>query len=433
MSGTAVPPGAPDGSGRPWSADVVDRLSAELGRRFGAAGLGPVPTLATLVEDDGERTRHRILVEDEPVPLTVDVLIPTGQRPSRTVFLLPGGGLNTAADFLTPRGRGLADFLCAHGFLAIGISPREDGLTSNSTSTGTSTGTGTDVRDWGLVRHRGDALRVVAAAQTVLPQPYDLLGHSAGAVLALDLAATTPTGPAPGPAPGPGPDRVIVLDTTGPYDPRAEPALAARAEDLLTACQKLLEQGVQVVDPGLKALFARAATDPEGASPVPRPVAGPATSFSNAGLLHYALIRTSDLPGPANWIYHQGFSGGRYLFADSPAEDRFELDHTPIGVWSAAVARLGSGLQPTALLRDLAAVWAGREEVHRIDWSAIRAEVIWVNTGLGRGDHDHGPRLIRERAGTPVRFTVLPGYGHGDVVWSATAEQDLWRSLLPGA
>ena len=406
MSDTIAPPGE-------WSTDVVDRLSAELGRRFRPPGGEPVPTVPTLVERDEDRTRHRILIADEPVPLTVDVLIPHHRRPSRAVFLLPGGGLNTAADFLTPRGRGLADFLCANGFLAIGISPREDGLTS----------TGTDVSDWGLARHRGDAQRVVAAAQAVLPQPYDLLGHSAGAVLALDLAATTAAGP----------DRVLVLDTTGPYDPRTEPELATRAEELLTTCQQLLEQGVQVVDPGLKALFARAAADPEGATPVQRPVAGPATFFSNTGLLHYALIRTSELPGPANWIYHQGFSGGRYLFEDSPAHDRFELDHSPIEVWSAAVAQLGSGLQPTALLRDLAAVWAGRDDVHRIDWSAIRAEVLWVNTGLGRGDHDHGPRLIRERSGAPVRFTVLPSYGHGDVVWSATAQQDLWRSLLPGA
>ena len=406
------------------SVDVVGRLSAELGRRFGAAGLGPVLTVPTLVERDGGRTRHRILIEDEPVPLAVDVLIPTRQQPTRTVFLLPGGGLNTAADFLTPPGRGLADFLCAHGFLAIGISPREDGLTSASASTTTSASSETDVRDWGLTRHRRDAQRVMAAAQAVLPQPYDLLGHSAGAVLALELAASSS---------GPGPDRVIVLDTTGPYDPRTEPGLVARAEELLTVCQKLLEQGVQVVDPGLKGLFARAAADPEGATPVPRPVPDPASSFTNAGLLHYALIRTRELPGPANWIYHQGFSGGRYRFGDSPAQDRFELEHSPIGVWSAAVTQLGSGLQPTALLRDLAAVWAGRDDVHRIDWSAVRAEVLWINTGLGRGDHDHGPRLIRERSGAPVRFTVLPSYGHGDVVWSATAEQDLWRSLLPGA
>ena len=228
-----------------------------------------------LVARDDDWTHHQICVEDEPVPLTVDVLTTTGRkapgrRATRTVYLLPGGGLNTAAGFLTPHGRGLGDFLCASGFLVIGISPREDGLTS----------AGTDVSGWGLARHRRDVQRVVAAAQAVLPLPYDLLGHSAGAVLALDAAATTSSGP--------GPERIVLLDTTGPYHAQVEPELVARAEELLTVTQGLLEQGVQVVDPGLKALFARAAADPGGTSSVRRPVAGPASFFTNAGLLHYA-------------------------------------------------------------------------------------------------------------------------------------------------
>ncbi|WP_370151984.1 hypothetical protein [Streptacidiphilus sp. EB129] len=416
-------------------ADLVQRLANALGRTR-----DPIPPPApVLIDSHDDWNHHRIRLQDGPVPLNVDILAATDRAATRTVYLLPGGGLNTAADFLTPRGRGLAHFLCANGFLVIGVSPREDGLTSVRP----------DVRDWGLVRHRQDVLRVVGAVHSVLPMPYDLLGHSAGAVLALDVAAAAaaaeagsagagaaaagaaPAGSAPaGDVPVPGPVRVLVMDTTGPYDPRTEPELVARAEALLAATRELLAQGTLVVDPGLKALFARAAADPLGSSPVPRPVEGPASCFTNAGLLHYALTHTRRLPGPANWIYHQGFSSGSYRFRARAEEDRFALDHTPIGVWSAAVDQLGSGVQPTALLRDLAAVWAGREDVHRIDWSAVRAEVIWVNAGLGRGDHDRGARLIRERSGSPVRFTVVPGYGHGDVVWSATAGVDVWPSLV---
>lgn len=62
-----------------------------------------------------------------------------------------------------------------------------------------------------------------------------------------------------------------MLDTTGPYDPATEPESAARADALTTALQEQLAQGVHVVDPGLKGLFARAAADPGGSSPVPRP------------------------------------------------------------------------------------------------------------------------------------------------------------------
>lgn len=402
-------------------ADVVGRLAQALGRGMrprpdpAPAPAAPPPAPApVLIDAQDDWSHHRIRVEDGPVPLDVDVLLAgTGAAATRTVYLLPGGGLNTAAGFLTPRGRGLAHFLCAKGFLVIGVSPREDGLTEP----------GPEVCEWGLARHRQDVLRVVAAVQSVRPTPYQLLGHSAGAVLALDVAASEGL-------PAPGPERVLVLDTTGPYDREAEPELAARADGLLAATEALLAEGTPVLDTGLKGLFARAAADPLGDSPMPRPVQGSASRFSNAGLLHYALTQTGRLPGPANWIYHQGFSSGSYHFGASAAEDRFALDHSPLGVWSDAVARLGSGLQPTALLRDLAAVWAGREDVHRIDWSAIRAEVVWVNAGLGRGDHDLGARLIREGSGVPVRFTVVPGYGHGDVVWSATARDDVWCALV---
>lgn len=39
-------------------------------------------------------------------------------------------------------------------------------------------------------------------------------------------------------------------------------------------------------------------------------------------------------------------------------------------------------------------------------------------------------RLIR-CGGATVDYRVVTGYGHGDVVWSATAERGVWRFLLP--
>ncbi|MEV7027658.1 hypothetical protein [Kitasatospora sp. NPDC093558] len=377
-------------------------IAGELGAALGCTGtvrLGP--------------DHHRLTVPDGHGGPTVDVLgDPSAQR---VIHLLPGGGLNVAANFCTAQGRSLARFFADHGYLVIGTTPREDALIPVTA----------DWAGWGLAAHRADLERVIAAVEAVTALPYELLGHSAGAALALDTAAHS--------GDSAGLRRVLVLDTTGPYDPATEPDAVAKAEALTDLLQQQLDAGARTVDPGLKGLFARAATAPDAPSGMPRPLPQPADDpgqFGNLALLHYALTHTRDLPGPANWIYHRGHSGGTHAFGPTPAEDRFALTHTPLAVWAEAVGRLGSGLQPTALLRDLAAVWAGRTDVHRIDWPAIRADVVWVNTELGRGDHDLGARLIRH-GGARVDYRVVPGYGHGDIVWSATAEHDVWTSLLP--
>ncbi|MFG3229086.1 hypothetical protein ACGF07_30470 [Kitasatospora sp. NPDC048194] len=364
------------------------------------------------VVDVGPGHRRLAVPDRQGGRFTVDVL-GDGGGAHRVVHLLPGGGLNVAADYCTARGRSLARFLADHGYLVVGTTPREDALTPDLI--------GPHCADRGLDAQRADLRRVVAAVESVTGLPYELLGHSAGAALALATAARDG---------GERLRRVLVLDTTGPYDPETEPELVARASALTDGFRQLLAAGTWTVDPGLKGLFARAAAAPDAPSGVPRPVPG-AAQFSNLGLLHYALTRTRELPGAANWIYHRGHSAGEYAFGATPTEDRFVLDHAPLPVWTAAVSRLGSGLQATALLRDLAALWAGRAEVHRIDWSAIRADVVWLNAELGRGDHDLGPRLV-SRGGARVDYRVVPGYGHGDVVWSATAERDVWRWLLPG-
>ncbi|MEU9176447.1 hypothetical protein AB0C90_06265 [Streptomyces sp. NPDC048550] len=157
------------------------------------------------------------------------------------------------------------------------------------------------------------------------------------------------------------------LDTTGPYTGD----LALRAAATRDVYAGLLAQGTYATDPGLAALIAEAVADPAAPSPAPWPP-NPSLRFTRAGLAHFALIRTAALPGPANWIYAQGHSAGEYAFGATPAEDRFTLAHTSLATWRAATAALGSGLIPTALMRDLAAVWAGDEATYRIPWDRIR-------------------------------------------------------------
>ncbi|MCB5169291.1 hypothetical protein LG634_31335 [Streptomyces bambusae] len=341
-----------------------------------------------------------------PVPLTLDVVADTARLPRSLVYVLPGGGLNFSAAYFTPAGHNLAHHLRGRGHLVIGVTPREDAA-----------GPGEVTAGWGLAAHRRDLRRVVRTLDPVLRLPYQYLGHSAGAALALDTAAADDS---------PRLRRVTVLDTTGPYTGD----LAARAAQTRDVFQAQLRQGVHATDPGLAPLVARAVADPDGTSPVPRP-ADPASRFTHAGLAHFALTRTALLPGPANWIYVRGHSAGEYAFGAVAAEDVFRLDRTPLPAWHAAVSALGSGLVPTALMRDLAAVWAGDEGTYRIAWERVRAQVVWVNTELGRGDQPRGAELIRAAGNPRVTFTVLPGLGHADPLWSPTAEDEVWPLLTP--
>ncbi|MGW5395070.1 hypothetical protein [Streptomyces sp. NPDC003952] len=356
---------------------------------------------AVYVPGDGWIRLTLPLEDGGPAPVAVDVVADTRRTPHGIAYLLPGGGLNFASSFFTPSDLNLAHRLRREGLLVVGVTPREDAASAQDIGP-----------DWGLAAHRRDLAAVVEALDGALELPYQYVGHSAGALLALDAAAHDDS---------PRLTRVVALDTTGPYSGD----LAVRAAQTRDVFAARIERGAYAMDPGLAPLLARAVTDPGGASEVPWPP-DPGLRFTNAGLAHFVLVRTSLLPGPADWIQTQGHAAGSYAFGATPAGDRFALAHTTPATWHAAAAALGSGLIPDALARDLAAVWAGDGKTYAIDWERISAEVVWINTELGRGDHGRGPRLIRAGGNPRVRFTVVPGYGHGDPLWSQTASADVW-------
>ena len=155
--------------------------------------------------------RVQIEWHDEAHPLVLDVLASTAATPSRVLYMLPGGALNFAGNFFTPRHNNLVHFMRRHGYLVVGVTPREDSLTPATNEPA--------AQDWGLTKHRQDLSKVVTALGQGLHLPYD--------VLALAYAATASQRLG----------RVMVLDTTGPFDPLAEPELrgrAGQARDTLT-------------------------------------------------------------------------------------------------------------------------------------------------------------------------------------------------------
>src|SRR5262249_49840688 len=73
--------------------------------------------------------RVQIEWHDEAHPLVLDVLASTAATPSRVLYMLPGGGLNFAGNFFTPRHNNLVHFMHRHGYLVVGVTPRENSLT----------------------------------------------------------------------------------------------------------------------------------------------------------------------------------------------------------------------------------------------------------------------------------------------------------------
>jgi len=367
---------------------------------------------------------HWIQVQyaDEQYPLLIDFVVSRLQRPSKILYLFPGGGLTFQTDFFTPGERNLAHFFRQRDYLIVGITPRENaaGAAANFSF----------MADWGLAKHKQDFRKIIQLIQARLGLRYDVLGHSAGAMAALEYAATFSDQL----------ETVMLLDMVGPYDPDTEAQFRANSSASYNAHVQLIQNGSFVNNSiaGFKTLVTQAALFPTANSGIPRTVfGGPAGNFTLNGFAHFALIHTNRLPGPStafsglpdSWFYHQGFLNGSYTFNLDPLQDQSQLGKTTIETVRAAVQALDSGLNPNAYRRDLFAVLADNG-AYPINWAGIQEKVVWVNGELGFGDHDFGARLIRQSGNQQVKFNVVPGYGHADMTFSTTADHDVWQWLL---
>jgi hypothetical protein len=310
---------------------------------------------------EGDQWAHfRFIVPGDSAPLAVDVLADTGRQPEAITYMLPSGGLNFEANFFTPREQNLANHLRCEGRVVIGLGPREDIATAEEITA-----------EWGQAEHRQDAQRIVDSVAQVLPLPYELLGHSSGALLALDMAAADPSTRL---------RRVIALEIVGALTG----ASGDKAKKMVGVFRERLAEGVLSADLGLKGLIGQAVSDPDGVSAVKHP--GQTDGyFTNVGLAHFMLINTGKMPGPLSWLYKQGYSAGMYTVGPSAAEDRFEPVHMPLSTWASIANAYGSGLVPIALQRDVSAAMAGDDTTYPLAWEKIQTEVIWINGALGIG------------------------------------------------
>jgi pimeloyl-ACP methyl ester carboxylesterase len=363
-------------------------------------------------------------LRDETYPLTVDLVGSTTAAAGKIAYLLPGASTNFEGSFFTPRDENIVQFLCENGYLVIGITPREDKVPTTLASY-------RFMQSWGMEKHSVDARAVVLQIQHALGLPYDVFGHSYGAATALDYAARYSNEDAPA--------RVIVLDIYS-LDIEADKAGQQSARRTYEAHAQLMERGtfVDTTYGSIKPVVALAKANPGLDSGVSRSNYGHSGSFTLEALLFSTLIDGAGADGihtpmtglPGDWLLNKSMVAGRYVFAEDPRADRYAFTRTSFPEFLAGIDVPGSGLVSVAFERDFWAVNAG-DPGYALDWSAIRAELVWINSEYGYGPHRYGAKLIRAAGNTRITDSELRGYGHIDMLAGEPARLDLWSQLVP--
>ena len=358
---------------------------------------------------------------DEPYPLTLNVVAAKYPFPAKVIYLLSASSLNFRSSFFTPIEESLASYLATNGYLVVGITPREDNVPIEADPS--------VMAKWGMLKHRKDVRKIIRLVQALVRKPYDVLGHSLGAITALDYAGAYSEGQF----------RSIMLLDIPSFDPVRQPDKIACAKLALGAYHRLLKDRVyrDTSVEGYKLLLAAATLYPDVDSGQPRAGLGLPGNFTFDGLLHFSLIFTASMPGliteltglPQEWPMVQGNTAGDYDFAPDPADDSFELTLTDTDRLRQAVVEVGSGIAPVALARDYTSAIANLCG-YRINWAGIQEKVTWINGELGMGAQTFGAKLIRRSGNTNVTVAVMPGYGHVDLIYSETAREDVWSRLL---
>jgi pimeloyl-ACP methyl ester carboxylesterase len=414
------PEPAPDGGlAAPASARAGRRLALEIARKLDRSGRSG-PTIVTHNLMTPLWSWIELDLHDEEFPLTVDILASNGIAPRGIVYMLPGGASNFRSSYLTPLDGGLAQYYRRHGYLVVGISPREDHVADQERDLAF-------MAHWGMAQHRNDIHAVVTLVQSVSALPFEMLGHSYGAASALDYASVYPDQL----------QRVVALDIYS-IDPKLDRASVNRARWTYEAYVTLMESGVYADDSyhDFGPLVRRSFMAPDaGADGGTRLGSG---RYTSKQLLLFGMIYSSVLPGvhtpltglPGDWPMTMSTIAGEYFTANVPEDDDALFTRTHAATLRAAADVIGGGLISMAFARDFWAV-AALEPAYTLHWEQITTEVVWLNSELGYGEQTYGAELMRQAGNTRVEVAVIPEYGHADMLWSKTASEDVWQRLFP--
>jgi pimeloyl-ACP methyl ester carboxylesterase len=352
-----------------------------------------------------------------PLPVRMDVVWNTRKDQVKNIYLHPGSGLSFEADFLAKPDPVIA--LANNRSRVIGISPREAQATLDMDMT--------MLKDRDLVNHTKDFEKIINLVQSINNQPYEVGGHSAGALVAAHYASLAGNTKRKFKA-------LRNIDMAAQYPPGS----VERTNAIITsqAIRQLMSEGVYAnfENVGFKQIAEMARLNPSGDSGVPRgnPLPG---NFTNIGLLYLSLIFTGGLPGmytdltglPGSWYLKQGYLAGTYNFALNPAEDTFSLTYTNINTVYAALDSVGSGVYPLSYEKNMVDVWSDANPI--INWANIKVPVYWINTEGGFGNTNPASLMLNS---PQVTFSVMPVYGHADPTFADNVATDFWTKLFPG-
>jgi len=393
--------------------NMVSNILRQIREKAAPIGFTRIEVVKTSIINSNILWTQLLLYDNEPLPIKLDILQDIYAPSIKTIYSSPGSGINTDANFITPKSRNISVFLVNKGYIFVGITPREDAAPSVF-NFGV-------FRDWGLNKHTTDFSKVITLFQGIIDQDYEVLGHSAGALVAFDYASQNY-------------DirfkAVRIIDMIGQYSPTSQEFINSQVS--LDAVNGAISRGsftnTEIL--GIRYLVQQAQTNPTGDSGFPRP--SPYTgNFTNEGFLYFALIFTGQLPGPfteitglaSSWYFRQGYLQGTYEFGTLPTDDRYSLTHTRIDTIYDVIASVGSGIYPLAYDRDFYAVWSNS---YPLAWENIRVPVFYVNTEFGFGDASHTVSLLTSSI---VMYDIVRDYGHADPTFSDTADIDFWDKL----
>lgn len=360
---------------------------------------------------------------DQAYPLSIDIVGSNLSSPRGVVYMLPGGAMNFRASYMVPPEDNLAHFFRRHGYLVVGISPREDTVPADTRDTAF-------MQAWTMTQHRDDIRKVVSLVQSIVPLPYELLGHSYGAASALDYAGAFPGEAA----------RVVALDIYS-FDPRLPDGGMRRARRTHAAYLDLQRAGVHADTSyaDFPALVREGLGRPD--SGVGRGDDDQYARYTSKQMLLFGMIYSAVLPGvhteitglPGDWPMAMSTVAADEGWEFRPSDDNRTFARTSLPTLLLVADELGGGLISMAFARDYWSVVSMVEGAHPLHWDNIVGDVVWVNSELGYHTQMYGAELIGAASGARVRTSVVSGYGHADMLWSRTAREDLWESLLPAA
>ncbi len=357
-----------------------------------------------------------LIYDTEPLPIKLDILKDINAPSRKTIYSSPGSGINTESNYITPRSHNISIFLVnKYSAIFVGITPREDAAppTFNFGL----------MKEWGLDKHTKDFAKIITLFQSIIDQDYEVIGHSAGALVALNYSSLTSQNRF---------KAARIIDMIGQYPPNSQEFINSQIS--LNGVNNLMSRG-SFTDTdllGLKYLVQQIQTNPIGDSGFPRP--SPYTgNFTNEGLFFFSLIFSNQFPGTitgttglsGSWYFKQGYIQGNYTFGTLPTDDRYNLTHTNINTIYNVIGSIGSGIYPLAYDRDFFAVWSNS---YPLAWENIRVPVFYINTALGLGDASYTISLLRNSS---VIYNIVRDYAHADPVFSDTADVDFWNKLFP--